>query len=136
LKFDSSEENVLSLFLQVIYIYPTEGGMWFVIRARVWLQSLNLFESGSLQNLTIKSEKWSTRLYLALLFLSLFFLVFYTAIAERTVNTLVKNPSYDMFNSLQNRYGDTLKCPCSTIAIQYRTFVTLEPKFHQVQSLD
>ena len=64
------------------------------------------------------------------------FLVFFTAIAEQTVNKLVKNPSYAAFNSLQDRYGDTLKCPCSVIAIEYRTFVTMEPKFHQVQQLD
>ena len=110
--------------------------MLFIVRARVWLQNLNLFESGSQENFTVKLEKWSTRLYLVLLFLSLSFLVFFTAIAEQTVNKLVKNPSYAVFNSLQDRYGDTLKCPCSVIAIEYRTFVTMEPKFHQVQKLD
>ena len=110
--------------------------MLFIVRACIWLQNLNLFESGSQESFTVKSEKWSTRLYLTLLFLSLFVLVFYTAIAEQTVSKLVKNPSYDTFNSLQDTYGDTLKCPCSVIAIEYRTFVTMEPKFHQVQKFN
>jgi hypothetical protein len=48
----------------------------------------------------------------------------------------VTTPSLATFNDLQVMYSDTLKCPCSTVAIPYQKFLSLSPILHQVCSSD
>ena len=103
-------------------------------RARHWLLDLNLFTSGSNDTEILQEERWSTRLYLILMLVSLLVLVSYTALGARIVNETVENPSHTVFEKLQQTYSRTLKCPCSQISIEYQAFFQLKPIFHQICS--
>jgi hypothetical protein len=60
----------------------------------------------------------------------------FTLLATRTATILVPNPSLDNYTALQDLYPNTLKCPCSTMTIPHRTFISLSPTLHQVCSSD
>jgi hypothetical protein len=51
-------------------------------------------------------------------------------------NETVKQPTQNVYESLQKKYPDTLQCPCRKISIPYEDFVDIEPRFHQVCSSD
>ena len=101
-------------------------------RIQRWLLELNLFESGSTNIEVIKQERWSTRVNLVLLITILCCITIYTGLDIQTTYVVLRNPSYDRFISLQSKYPNTLRCPCSNIAIKYDTFVQLRPSYHQV----
>jgi hypothetical protein len=63
-------------------------------------------------------------------------LLLFTSLDTQTVTITVTNPSLTTFNDLQVLYSDSLKCPCSTVAIPYQKFLSLSPILHQVCSSD
>lgn len=106
--------------------------MPFLFAMRRRLVNLNLFESGSEEVLVVREERWSTRLYLVLLCVTLVTLVFYAALRSQTETITVRDPSKKIFDELELKYSNTLQCPCTKIAIEYGRFVHIEPSFHQV----
>ena len=54
----------------------------------------------------------------------------------QTVTVTVPRPSLDDYNTSHALYPNTLKCPCSTMAIPYQKFISLSPTLHQVCSSD
>lgn len=105
----------------------------FAIRARRALVELNLFKSGLSEVGIIQQERWSTRFYIILLIAVLLVLVIYTAFGTDTVHVIVENPSLETFETLQEKYAATLKCPCSQIAVEYGSFVQMQPIYHPVR---
>ena len=103
------------------------------------LSDLNIFElsefGSNVDRLTAKSYgRWATRLYF-ILFLSCFIiLTFYTIIQSRTVTRTFTQPSFDLYEELQEIHGNQLKCLCSQIASTYNEFVEITPVFHPVRS--
>ncbi|CAF4048764.1 unnamed protein product [Adineta steineri] len=67
---------------------------------------------------------------------SFLILLLFTSLSTQTVTITVKNPALSIFNDLQALHPDTLKCPCSTVAIPYEKFVSLSPILHQICSSD
>lgn len=104
---------------------------WFTY-VRRFITNLNLFESGCPDIDIVKQERWSTRIYIVLILMALYILAIYKGLGSETSRITVRNPSQELFESLQKKYASTLDCPCSTIAIQYQDFVQIQPKFHQV----
>lgn len=104
-------------------------------RFRRWLVELNLFENGSTDVEVIRQERWSSRANILLLLMILCCIAIYVGFDNQTTRVTVKNPTYDMFLSLQEKYLATLKCPCSKIGIKYETFLQLKPSYHQVINL-
>ena len=98
------------------------------------LNELNLFESGSTEIEVIQQERWSSRIHIVLLSVILISIAIYTGLQQQITHTTVKNPSYETFLSLQQKYSSTLKCPCSKIAIKYETFLHHQPSYHQVNT--
>ena len=106
----------------------------YLSQLRVKIIELNLFESG-LNNVDIvQRERWSTRLYLFLLIIGLVILVAYTGSGLETIHVTVQDPALSKFETLQLSYPNTLKCPCSEIAIKYGRFVQMKSVYHQVCS--
>ncbi|CAF0768516.1 unnamed protein product [Adineta steineri] len=97
---------------------------------------LNLFHSQSTDLTTVHREILSTRLYLVVLLISVFTLTLYTSINGLIKEKIVHSPSLAVYKKLQKQYPDTLQCPCTKLAIPYRTFVNVAPSFHQVCSSD
>ena len=62
-------------------------------RVRHWLLDLNLFESGRREVEIGRQERWSTRVYLVLLFAAVFVLALYKGLGNETSQVTVQKPS-------------------------------------------
>ena len=98
------------------------------------IKNLNLFDSHSNDNRTIRREQYTTRLYIILLFLIFLILFFYTTFTEQRKTFTIHRPSQSTYENLQKNYDDTIECPCSNTAIPYEEFLTIERKYHQICS--
>ena len=78
----------------------------------------------------------ATRIYLALLALSLTTIALFLELDQQTHSFIVRYPTEETFLSLRTRYPATLSCPCSRMAVSYSTFLTMEPIYHQICSSD
>ena len=104
----------------------------FVHRLRHWIGRINLFESGSSEEATIRTQRWSSWIYVVLFLIILSILSVYTAMEDHITTVSIENPSYNVFQSLQQTYPLTLHCPCSVTSNQLSTFVQARVTFHQV----
>ncbi|CAF1302757.1 unnamed protein product [Adineta ricciae] len=48
----------------------------------------------------------------------------------------VHNPDENQFDRLQKNYSTNSSCPCSATSLQYSTFLSIEPRYHQLCSSD
>ncbi|CAF2973757.1 unnamed protein product [Rotaria sp. Silwood2] len=105
------------------------------IQIQEYIRTLNLFQTEFSTNDTRRQEIISTRLYLGLVITFTILLFLYTGLIERTTTIMVPTPSISSYVSLQERYSDTLQCPCSTISIPYQEFIIyLNATFHPICS--
>ena len=104
----------------------------FYTRIRNEIITLNLFKSGLNEVRIIQHERWSTRVYLFLLIIALTILFIYTGLGTQTIHVIINNPSLEKFETLQMKYAETLRCPCSQIAIKYKSFLQIQPIYHPV----
>ena len=104
------------------------GKLWHL------LINLNLFKStrrGS--EVDQRYQRWSTRLYLFLLILAVFFLTLYSGLTVDTRIRQVKNPSLKVVQQLQS-HASSLICPCTKMSISYEDLISLEAHYHQICS--
>ncbi|UJR34795.1 hypothetical protein I4U23_027576 [Adineta vaga] len=82
----------------------------------------------------LKQQKYTTWLYIILLMVSLY-IVFYIALTKQQSSTITEaNIDFSLFNQLYREHGENLSCPCSTIAIPLKHFVSHTIKFHPICS--
>lgn len=68
-----------------------------------------------------------------LLFLVFVYILFFiTLINPQNRTVAVSNLTPSLFEQLQNQYGPTLSCACTTISASYKTFVTNRITIHPV----
>ncbi|CAF4359062.1 unnamed protein product [Rotaria sp. Silwood2] len=58
--------------------------------------------------------------------------VTYAVSSSRVVNITIQNPTADKFKKLYDQYPNTLKCPCSSLTVQYSEFANFQVTFHEV----
>ncbi|CAF1543036.1 unnamed protein product, partial [Didymodactylos carnosus] len=107
-----------------------------VVKLKQKVKNLNLFEE-PLKNdeeRIVSEGKTSTRVFVVLLSLSVFVLILYYSIAQITILDTKELPSLAEFEMLQLQFQNTLNCPCSQISILYRSFISMNPRLHQVCS--
>lgn len=64
--------------------------------------------------------------------ISLCVLVLYTSTSSVTKTIVIKQPPLNIYFDLQNKYSQTLVCPCSSIANEHHKFISFQPTFHPV----
>ena len=82
----------------------------------------------------MREQRLATRLFLIILGISLVAISSYAFLSTQTETVTIDNPSLIDYEHLWQLYRDSLRCPCSQIAIQYSTFIEMRPIFHQVCS--
>lgn len=107
--------------------------MWLLNCIKYLYTRINLFESGSDDEDTIRKERYSSWIYIILFIGILTILISYTSFTEYTTSVTVEEPSKDAFESLMLKYSDTLQCPCTAAFGDYLAFVELKPIYHQVK---
>lgn len=98
------------------------------------LLALNLFETSSTDPLIIHRQLLSTRLFCILLTTSCVVLVGFNLINKHVKHETVPLPSFALYQKLENKYSESIKCPCEKLSVPYKTFIQLVPNFHQVCS--
>ncbi|CAF3160440.1 unnamed protein product [Rotaria sp. Silwood2] len=97
------------------------------------LTELNLFRTLHSNEDTLYDERLSTRLYLILLNIGIVTIFLYMILAKQMIMFTINWPSiFDYEKLIITDADNTIDCPCSYIAIEYRSFVTTEASFHQV----
>lgn len=109
--------------------------LFLVDHLKLWFKELNIFESDATDVEIVRQERWSTRVYMVLFFILVIVFFIYGGLGRQIIEVTVSNPSHNTFQSLQQKYPNTLKCPCTNIAIQYQSFIQIQPIFHQVLTL-
>ncbi|CAF1384653.1 unnamed protein product [Adineta ricciae] len=79
---------------------------------------------------------YSTRIYILFLFLGLIILLFYSSISTQIRSITIKNPTFDIYKQLFQKYSSTLTCSCSQISIKYSSIINISTILHQVCSSD
>jgi hypothetical protein len=115
--------------------------MTFAERARsLWhklkqlCKNLNLFPSvpPSTNQYDCRNERISTRVFVFFFILILTILLFYNSFVNVTKTVNIKTPTAAQYSHLYATYPQTLRCPCTTISINYGKFLRLEYSLHQV----
>ncbi|CAF3670945.1 unnamed protein product [Rotaria sp. Silwood1] len=107
---------------------------WFTI-VRNKITTFNLFPDrlGDDEN-RIREQRYTSQLYVVLLCVSILVLIIITSLAPQYNTRTIEFPTITIYKELQNRFPDTLTCPCSQVSIPYERFIELYPSFHQVCS--
>ncbi|CAF1222349.1 unnamed protein product [Adineta steineri] len=103
------------------------------------LANLNIFlvrDFGSkVDRITAKRlGQWATLLYIVLFLISMIGLTLYFSMQPKTQTDIFDKPSLDLYERLFQRYGNQLKCSCSSIVSTNGRFVKLEAVFHDICS--
>ncbi|CAF1374485.1 unnamed protein product [Rotaria sp. Silwood1] len=96
---------------------------------------LNLFSSNSSnQNNEREShdQLLAIRIFLIVFIVSIIILTTYSSQVQLTKTVIISNPSIEQYFSLYKIHSETISCPCENIAIQRKTFISLQATFHQV----
>ena len=117
---------------QSIVISPESRGAR--MRLMQWLTKLNLFESNATDEHSLQIQRWSTRVYIITLSLSLFILSIYASLQVITQHIVIEDPTVDLYEKLLQKYS--VECACSNVSIPYEQFTRLTPSYHQICSSD
>ncbi|CAF0953174.1 unnamed protein product [Adineta ricciae] len=78
----------------------------------------------------LKQQKYATWLYVLLIFMSLYVLFYLTLMTSHSQTTTVPSITRDHFEQLYQDHSETLVCPCSTIELPHKNFITSNITFH------
>ncbi|CAF5107027.1 unnamed protein product, partial [Rotaria sp. Silwood1] len=100
------------------------------------ISQMNLFEVEMTRSeeLDLRKAIISTRIFIILLTFTLTILTVYSALDGQNQTIIVLNPTQSDFENLYRKYPNTLACPCTDIAIPYRSFISIIPEYHPVCS--
>ncbi|CAF1045166.1 unnamed protein product [Didymodactylos carnosus] len=62
--------------------------------------------------------------------------IIYSSSQNLTQTVKVKRPTLLIYNELEQKYSQTLQCPCSNITVDYQKCVSFQPKYHQICQSD
>ena len=101
------------------------------------IRNINLFKNPEkTSEEDLKNQRISTFVVLLLIHLSLILLIFIT-VKSVTKTVAIENPSFSLHHTLEDRYPNTLVCPCRSASNAYSTFVhDLEPIYNELCSSD
>ena len=102
------------------------------------LIELNIFKHHGSNEKQVFYQRIGTRLYILILIISVIILTFDSLLFTEIHRETVRNPTLSEYNRLQQLYPDlnSLSCPCTSISMNYSTFIHIEPQYHQVCSSD
>ena len=104
-------------------------------RLRRFFVALNIFKTYQTDEQSLRIQRWSTRLYVPILFTAISILVVYTTYQIHSQQIQLQNPSLSTYLHFYDKYNN-IKCPCTQIAVVYKNFLQISPIFHQVCSSD
>jgi hypothetical protein len=95
--------------------------------------TLNIFENVDKPNPSEEElyvEQKMSRVYIVVLIIILINVAFFTLITNQTNTINIEKPTLNVYQSLPN----AVDCPCMNLSISYGTFISFNPRFHDVCS--
>lgn len=93
----------------------------------------NVFDTNAIDECIIQIQRWSTRLYILVLWLSMTVLIFYTTLHVSSNQIEIKNPSLSIYLDLYEQHKN-IKCPCTQISTSYENILQLSATYNQICS--
>ncbi|UJR17463.1 hypothetical protein I4U23_004358 [Adineta vaga] len=84
--------------------------------------------------IVLKHQKYTTWLYVLLLMVSLYILFYITLMQPNSQIVTIYHITPNIFHQLYDDHIETLSCPCSTITIPHKNFVSNTIAFHSLCS--
>ena len=97
---------------------------------------LNIFKNDLTTDHHVRYQRYATRLYIIILIISVAVLAFFSSLSKQIHRETVLNPTKSEYGQLRETYPNSLVCPCTSISMNYSTFITIQPHYHQVCSSD
>lgn len=103
---------------------------------KLFVIEFNMFQQHGSDQRQVTYQRLATRLYIFFTAVSLAIVIFYSLLSTSIHRETVLNPVESRYIELQENYPNTLTCLCDTILMNYSTFITIEPYYHQLCSSD
>lgn len=92
---------------------------------------LNVFDKTSRNPLRIHRARVATRFYVGFLVIAVIILISYTSLTEETIRENSERPSLKEYERLEEKYVNTIECPCAKMSILHEEFIQHSPIYHQ-----
>lgn len=79
-------------------------------------------------------QQMTPRVHAILVIVTLSILYLITFLIPHSTTVTITQPSLSVYQDLLEQFPDSLQCPCSKISFKYQSFLTMEPRFHQICS--
>ncbi|CAF4129948.1 unnamed protein product, partial [Adineta steineri] len=103
---------------------------------KIQMVELNLFKTAEARtnSFELKTTRIMTYVYLITMLLAVCIVTIYLLASIQVRTETLQKPSQIIFENLNEKYTNTLQCPCSSIANSYESFTSLSPTFHPICS--
>ncbi|CAF0779850.1 unnamed protein product [Adineta steineri] len=111
----------------------TEQQISLFVKIKTFILNLNFFSDPD-ENSEWHSygQRLSTRLFIISIIIAFFILILYASTYSITKTININKPSIDVYFTLQDKYPQTLTCPCSSTTNENSQFVSFQPTQHPV----
>ncbi|CAF0770891.1 unnamed protein product [Adineta steineri] len=99
----------------------------------MFLFNLNFFsDSDENSEWHLYGQRLSTRFFIISIIIAFSILIVYGSTYSVTKTIIINKPSIDVYYTLQDKYPQTLACPCSSTTNEHSQFISFQPTLHTV----
>ncbi|CAF0795480.1 unnamed protein product [Adineta steineri] len=111
----------------------TEQQISLFVTIKMFLLNVNFFsDSDENSEWHLYGQRLSTRFFIISQIIAFFILILYASTYSVTKTITINRPSIDVYFTLQDKYSQTLTCPCSSTANEHSQFISFQPTLHPV----
>ncbi|CAF4073640.1 unnamed protein product, partial [Adineta steineri] len=111
----------------------TEQQISLFVKIKIFLLNLNFFsDSDENSEWHLYGQRLSTRLFIISIIIAFLILILYASTYSITKTITINKPSIDVYFTLQDKYAQTLTCPCSSTTNEHSQFISFQPTQHPV----
>ncbi|CAF1160810.1 unnamed protein product [Adineta steineri] len=103
------------------------------VKIKIFLLNLDFFsDSDENSEWHLYGQRLSTRLFIISIIIAFSILIVYGSTYSVTKTIIINKPSIDVYYTLQDKYPQTLACPCSSTTNEHSQFISFQPTLHTV----
>ncbi|CAF3670536.1 unnamed protein product, partial [Adineta steineri] len=111
----------------------TEQQVSLFVKIKMFLLNLNIFSDPDKNSeWDLYGQRLSTRFFIISIIIAFSILILYASTYSVTKTITINKPSIDVYYTLQDKYPQTLTCPCSSTTNEHSQFITFQPTLHPV----
>ncbi|CAF0897908.1 unnamed protein product [Adineta steineri] len=111
----------------------TEQKVSLFVRIKIFLLNLNLFsDPDENSEWYLYGQRLSTRFFIISIIIAFSILILYASTYSVTKTIIINKPSIGVYLTLQDKYPQTLTCPCLSTTTEHSQFISFQPTQHPV----